>query len=287
MDMQMPNMDGVTATRMIRRLDGWRDIPILAMTANAFNEDRDVCAAAGMNDFIAKPVDPERLFATLLAWLSVTTVEGAIAPTTVPAQGEPPSGVPQALFAIEGLDAGSALKSLLGNFSVYARALRLFAKGHRDDGKQLLTVLAADERTAALRIAHALKGSAGTVGATLIQSIARDIERTLQDNRIDEAIDHSHRLAVALPNLSAAIESTLAAPSPQPAAADAADGRAACKTLLALAEAGDFDAQEKFQANRPALERMLGVNVAARVGAALDGFDFATDIELLREYAHE
>ncbi|MBN9698725.1 MAG: response regulator, partial [Zoogloea sp.] len=69
MDMQMPNMNGVDATRAIRALDGYADVPILAMTANAFNEDRLVCIEAGMNDHIGKPVRPELLFSTLLKWL--------------------------------------------------------------------------------------------------------------------------------------------------------------------------------------------------------------------------
>jgi CheY-like chemotaxis protein len=69
MDMQMPEMDGVDATRAIRALPGTGRIPIIALTANAFNESRERCIEAGMDDFISKPVDPEALFATVLKWL--------------------------------------------------------------------------------------------------------------------------------------------------------------------------------------------------------------------------
>jgi CheY-like chemotaxis protein len=69
MDMQMPKMDGLAATQQIRKLPGYRAIPIIAMTANAFSEDRDRCLAAGMNDYLVKPFKPEELFAILLRWL--------------------------------------------------------------------------------------------------------------------------------------------------------------------------------------------------------------------------
>jgi len=70
MDMQMPNLNGLDTTRMIREMSGYQDIPIIAMIANAFVEDKTQCLAAGMNDFLIKPYDSETLFATLLCWLN-------------------------------------------------------------------------------------------------------------------------------------------------------------------------------------------------------------------------
>jgi len=91
MDMQMPDMDGLEATRAIRALPGWQDRPIVALTANAFDEDRRACAAAGMNDFMAKPIDAAALYGCLLKWLDAAAASGAL---TSGGAGEEGAGAP-------------------------------------------------------------------------------------------------------------------------------------------------------------------------------------------------
>jgi CheY-like chemotaxis protein len=91
MDLQMPRMDGLDATQTLRGLPGWSKIPIVAMTANAFEEDRRACEAVGMSDFVAKPVNPGLLFSTLMKWLSATP---GLSATVGKSQATPPQAAP-------------------------------------------------------------------------------------------------------------------------------------------------------------------------------------------------
>ncbi|MDP1901015.1 MAG: ATP-binding protein [Rubrivivax sp.] len=169
MDMQMPRMDGLEAARRIRALEGQQRKPILAMSANVFEDDRRACLEAGMNDFIGKPVNPGTLYSMLLKWLPA----GSTAPQAAP--GEPASPArhahaagppePWRLASVTGLDIERGLMLMGGNIARYTELLALFARSHAQDPAELSARLAANDLEALQRLAHDIKGSAATVGA--------------------------------------------------------------------------------------------------------------------------
>ena len=177
MDVQMPVMDGLAATRELRTLPGWVKVPILAMTANAFAEDRDRCFAAGMDDYVAKPVMPDRLYRTLDRWLNIKPDRPAV-PARRPAGHDPLAG-------IDGLDATAGLANVRGNVETHHRLLRLFASMHRDDVERWRRLRESGEREAARRLAHSLKGSAGVLGITGVQQHAAALDAAMRADASD------------------------------------------------------------------------------------------------------
>ncbi|MFM8333843.1 MAG: ATP-binding protein [Candidatus Methylumidiphilus sp.] len=175
MDLQMPVMDGFDATRAIRQLPkGKGMLPIVAMTANAFDENRQECLDAGLDDHVGKPVDPETLYATLLRWLSP-----AAQPTVAdrPAPDAAAVAVPAMLASIAGLDAQTGLEHVGGKLPSYLRMLGLFLANHGKDAALLQAHLALGEMPEATRLAHTLKGVAATLGAEGLRLAALELEQ--------------------------------------------------------------------------------------------------------------
>ena len=290
MDMQMPNLDGLEATRAIRALSGWQEIPILAMTANAFEEDRRACQAAGMNDHIAKPVDPARLFEALLHWLP-TSEALAQGPTTTPIPqvdtASDPSHTTQleALRHLAGLDLAAGLAVVQGREASYLRILGLFAQGHEDDAARLREHLTCGALTEAQELAHALKGAAGNVGAIAIARLATQMDAALRQGEMEAAELVLGELETHLPPLLLRLQAILTdAPRPTqvPATQRSPAQQQAIAELLALLESGDFAARQQLQAKREELETALGSAVYAELQQGIQGFDFPEAATLLK-----
>jgi two-component system, sensor histidine kinase and response regulator len=208
MDMQMPVMDGVTAARKIRAQPQFKHLPIVAMTANAMDRDRQKCIDAGMNDFLAKPIDPRDLQAVLLRWVHPKRTE-----LVRPTKGE--AAQTDVLGNIPGLDTALGLSRMAGKKSLYAAMLRRYCDGQRGVTQKIRDAFADQDVATARLLAHTLKGNSGTLAATEIEMLAGELERAIIDNC--SAADIGSRITALespLTRLIEALEIQLAAPEP-------------------------------------------------------------------------
>ena len=170
MDLQMPEMDGFTATRHLRADSRFNDLPILAMTAHALVEERERCLQAGMNGHVTKPIDPDALFAALTQWAK---------------RREPATSAPEKKAAprmdvqvppIEGIDIAGGLKRVAGNQKLYRSLLEQFVAKQADASSQIADALEKNDRALAERLAHTMKGVAANLGMSLTQETAARLE---------------------------------------------------------------------------------------------------------------
>jgi two-component system, sensor histidine kinase and response regulator len=177
MDLQMPVLDGIEATRAIRGRLNLRGLPIIAMTANALAGDQQRCLDVGMDDYVPKPIDPARLLQALAKWIKPAT-RGA-APTLVQSRSLAVADAqwPQSL---PGLDLKVALKNVDDDREFLRSLLLDFARDHANDAVEVAQALACGDTESARRIAHTLKGIAATFGASALHGAALALEMKLK-----------------------------------------------------------------------------------------------------------
>ena len=212
MDMQMPVMDGVTATREMRKLPALAGLPIVAMTANAMEQDRRKCIEAGMNDFLAKPIDPDDLEAMVLRWVRPRHTPGAApAPAAAPAR----NAAEEFLGVVPGLDSALGLSRMMGKMPLYLAMLRRYAAAQRSTVQDMRQALAKADVATIEMIAHTCKSVSGTVGATAVQHRAEAVETAVRQGFDTQLL---HRLIGELDaHLGALLTELAEALDPEPA----------------------------------------------------------------------
>ena len=194
MDWQMPVMDGIEATRRIRAIERFATLPILAMTANAMQGDREICLQAGMNDHISKPFNMDQMLATIARWLPC-----ALAAKPAAKAMESPLVFDDASDQRAGPDlpevnTAAAIARMGGNVQRYTKFLARFANSQGGSVQRIREALALGEHENARRHAHTLKGLAANIGAHALADIAGRIESAilaLQSTGLRELIDEA------------------------------------------------------------------------------------------------
>ena len=268
MDMQMPVMDGVTASMEIRKQTQFTTLPIVAMTANVLKEDREKCIAAGMNDFIPKPIEPDNLWAMLFKWIKpnghrkipekdfTEPVQPLLTRLTLDANRKVPE-------TIEGLDVRAGLKRVLGKEDLYLSMLNKFLSGQKNVISEMQQSLAAKDWLTLERTAHTLKGLAANIGAQHIADKASLVESSAKQNNEEDVNSYLASLSAPLEKIlvsvNDAIKESVEAPV-EIAQLDPSVIRTLLKKLGSLLQNDDPDAQDFFRDNSTSFNQIFADN---------------------------
>ena len=270
MDCQMPVMDGYEAARSIRRQPALIDLPVVAMTANAMAGDREKAIAAGMQDYISKPLRVAEMYATIAKWIKRQVDSSVAIPKRVIASA---AAVPD----LRGIDTKAGLQTAAMDVGLYRKLLAMFAEDHADFKFQFNKAASGGRREDAVRLAHTLKGTSGNIGARGVQAAAQKLESLCKHNADPAAIDSALAQTVAsldsvLPGLRA-LSSTAVAPKKPVMPVDPEwDSKLARLRVLLLSNdtaAMDLASELADSAADASASAML-----RKVSTALDRFDF-------------
>jgi CheY-like chemotaxis protein len=188
MDVQMPVMDGYKATLEIRKHERFRDLPIVAITSHAMAGDKEKSLEAGMNDHITKPIDPDQLFSTLLAWIKPGK---RVIPDDILAKRRQKVAKKAERLPIEmtGIEVQTGLVRAGGNQSLYIDLLSKFYRDYADATSQIKSALDNGEHELAQRLVHIVKGVSGSIGALDLENAASEIETAVRQESVSDLED--------------------------------------------------------------------------------------------------
>jgi two-component system, sensor histidine kinase and response regulator len=234
MDVQMPEMDGLAATRALRAEPALEKLPIIAMTANAMKADLDACAAAGMNDHITKPIERKAMLQTLRRWLAPRQHRAE--------KADVPPSTREPAVSLEGIDVPGSLERLGLEFESFRRMLIRFAESQGTTLDALRSAFAANDAAAVARHAHAIAGAAGNLGADDLRAAAKALEHAGREGRTDLAAlvaDLERRAGIVFRSIDTLRTTSQPVPAPTGPGAVAPEARQALQRLQTAL--GDYD----------------------------------------------
>ena len=283
MDCQMPVMDGYQATRKLRQDPRYSDLPVIAMTANAMVGDKEKCLDAGMNDFIAKPIDVAQLFGTLARWIAPAAPQEM---TVVVAQPE------AELPVIAGLKMAEAMRRVGGNATLMRKLLDRFVETQFDAMQRIVAAIENNQLETAIREAHTLKGLAGNIGAGGLADSAARVEHLLSLGSHDGLPQALAACTLALdelvPKIVLAMQSRSNVPEPGNtvvAAVDRARLEAGLRELSQLLQQDDAQAVKHLDGIGPVLVAAGQAEHARQLKRMLGQYDFEGALAQLGEVA--
>jgi signal transduction histidine kinase/CheY-like chemotaxis protein len=283
MDCQMPVMDGYQATRKLRQDSRYSDLPVIAMTANAMVGDKEKCLDAGMNDFIAKPIDVAQLFGTLARWIAPAAPQEM---TVVVAQPE------AELPVIAGLKMAEAMRRVGGNATLMRKLLDRFVETQFDAMQRIVAAIENNQLETAIREAHTLKGLAGNIGAGGLADSAARVEHLLSLGSHDGLPQALAACTLALdelvPKIVLAMQSRSNVPEPGNtvvAAVDRAHLEAGLRELSQLLQQDDAQAVKHLDGIGPVLVAAGQAEHARQLKRMLGQYDFEGALAQLGEVA--
>lgn len=279
MDIQMPVMDGLEATRRLRAQYDAHLLPILAMTANAFEDDRRRCEEAGMNGHLVKPVDPERLFSALAQWIPDDSREPQQVAATQPEQVT----LTALSLPLQGgaIDQQTGLLALDGDVDSYREVLQMFVDHHAGDVTRLRQAVMEGDLLIGERIAHTLKSVAGTVGALALRDCAAVIEHALREGVTEAVVEQLAACEACMDAVCAEIRA-LPGVLVAPAAVPLDTVRALVARLALLLDHDDMKSGTVWRELKPALEAHLGAPAVHPLARLIESFEFPEALVVLR-----
>lgn len=281
MDLQMPVMDGYQATRLLRQRPQLHQLPIVAMTANAMDEDRQACLAAGMNEHIGKPFNLTDLVALVLRLTAhAGTTQGNLRDASRSLDLPHPA---------QAVDSVAAQQRLGNNRSLYARVVQSFLSNAATMPAQVLTQLRDQQLAPALDLLHTFKGLAATAGAAdlagKVQQLERDLRASLNQHLpVDAHAIHAALVSAlaepmaALQEMALGLDANAPTPAPNNTPARAPADATQWQELLALLKASDMRSLEMFE-QLQAQTSAAQTSTLSRIGTALEQLDFAAAVQ--------